>query len=194
MTENYLLSKVGWLTNIQTIYIPEKSPEEMELLRKQDIEYYHKMYEIKINFLQKKGLTTRVILQEGDLITDESSLFIQDLTEDGFRFYVTGIKEWITKLDKSKNRKEIVTETTFLEKKYKDYIEFELPFFKKLITDIKNDKKTLQNKKKLIPFIDNTISELSDNLKLYFDKRSRKTTIDLMFSLCYIYSNFHLKK
>ncbi len=194
MTKNYILSKVGWSTNTETIYIPEKSQEEIELLRKQNKEYYHKMYETEIFFLQNKGLTTRIILQKTDLITHESSLNVQDLTEDGFRFYVTGIREWIKKLDRSKNRKDIVTETIFLEKKYKEYVEFEKPFFEKLISEIRNDKKILENKKKLIPLIDKTILELSDSLKIYFDKRSRKTTIDLMYSLCYSYSNFHLKE
>lgn len=193
MADNYLLTKVGWLTNVKTVYIPQKSLEEIRLLEQQNIEYYHKMYETEINFLQTKKLTTRTILHKGDLISDESSLYVQDLTEDGLRFYITGIREWIKKLDRSKNRKDIVSDTLFLEKKYKEFVKFENPFFKMLISDINDDKKVLESKKKLIPFIEKNISELEGELKNFFEKRSKKTTIDIMSALCYSYAQFYLK-
>ncbi len=193
MTDKYLLIKVGWLTNVKTIYIPEKSQEEIRLLEQQNIEYYHKMFETKINFLQEKKLTTRIILHEGDLISDESSLYVQDLTEEGLRFYLTGIIEWTKKLDRSKNRKDIVSDTIFLEKKYNEFVEYENPFFKMLVSDINNDKKILESKKKLTPFIEKNISKLEGGLKNFFEKRSKKTTINIMSALCYSYAQFYLK-
>ncbi len=193
MTDKYLLIKVGWLTNVKTIYIPEKSQEEIRLLEQQNIEYCHKMFETKINFLQEKKLTTRIILHEGDLISDESSLYVQDLTEEGLRFYLTGIIEWTKKLDRSKNRKDIVSDTIFLEKKYNEFVEYENPFFKMLVSDINNDKKILESKKKLTPFIEKNISKLEGGLKNFFEKRSKKTTINIMSALCYSYAQFYLK-
>lgn len=62
-----------------------------------------------------------------------------------------------------------------------------------LISDINDDKKVLESKKKLIPFIEKNISELEGELKNFFEKRSKKTTIDIMSALCYSYAQFYLK-
>ena len=45
------------------------------------------------------GFTTRVILEEGEKVTDESQIKVGDLTEDGFKFYASesenGVKSMI---------------------------------------------------------------------------------------------------
>ena len=193
MKQEYTLSKVGWLTNRQTIYIPPKTQEEVERIRLQNNEYFYKMFKIEVMFLQEKGLTKRTILTENDIVDDESKLTVEDLTEDGLRFYITGIQKWIQKLDRSKNRMEIVTDTSFLEKKYQEYVSYELPFFKKLLLEINDDRKILENKKKLTPLIEKVILESKDGMKEFFAKRSKKTTIDLMCILCSNYSRFVIK-
>ena len=194
MKKEYTLAKVGWLTNRQTIYIPPKTQEEVEQIRLQYNEYIHTMFKVEIMFLQEKGLTKRTILKESDIVDDESQLTVEDLTEDGLRFYITGIQKWIQKLDRSKNREKIVTDTSFLEKKYQEYVSYELPFFKKLLQETNDDKKTLENKKKLTPLIEKVISESNDSMKEFFAKRSEKTTIDLMCILCSNYSRFVAKE
>ena len=188
MKKERILTQVGWLTNIKTEYIPPKTQEEIERIRLQENEYYRNMFKVKVMFLQEKGLTTRAILGENDIVDDESKLSIDDLTEDGFRFYRTGVQKWVEKLDRSINRMKIVTDTSFLEKKYQEYTNYELPFFKKLLLETNNDIKILENKKKLTPLIEKVISELDDSMKDYFTKRSKKTTIDLMSLFCYCYS------
>jgi hypothetical protein len=188
MDADSILNQVGWLTNIETIYIPPKTQDEIERLRLQEKEYIHTMFKVEVMFLQEKGLTTRTILGENDTINDKSKLTVGDLTDDGFRFYQIGIHKWIEKLDRSVNRMKIVTDTSFLEKKYQEYMHYELPFFKKLLLQINNDKKILESKKKLTPIIEKTISELDSSMQDFFTKRSKKATIDLMVSLCYGYS------
>ena len=146
------------------------------------------MFKVEISFLQEKGLTTRTILRENDTVNDETKITTGDLTEDGLKFYVIGVRKWIEKLDRSINREKIVMDTSFLEKKYKEYINYELPFFKKLLLETNEDRKILENKKKLTPLIEKVILELEGDMKDFFTKRSKKTTIDLMSALCYAYS------
>ncbi|MDR2906098.1 MAG: hypothetical protein LBU73_09105 [Helicobacteraceae bacterium] len=185
-----ILLQIGWLTNIETEYILPKTQEEITQLKQQKTEYIHNMFKTGVMFLQKKGLTARTILGKNDIVNDESKLTLGDLTEDGFRFYQIGVTKWIEKLDRSINRMKIVTDTSFLEKKYQEYVNYELLFFKKLLVEIKDDRKKLENKKKLAPLIEKVISELDGNIKDFFTTRSKKATIDLMYSLCYGY--FHV--
>jgi len=188
MKKERILTQVGWLTNIKTEYIPPKTQEEIERIRLQENEYYRNMFKVKVMFLQEKGLTTKTILGENDIVDDESKLSIDDLTENGFIFYRTGVQKWVEKLDRSINRMETVADTSFLEKKYQEYTNYELPFFKKLLLETNRDRKILDSKKKLTPLIEKVISELDGSIKDFFTKRSKKTTIDLMSSLCYGYS------
>ena len=133
MSKEYTLIKVAWLTKRQTIYIPLKTQEEVERINLQYNEYIHKMFKMEIMFLQEKGLTKRTILQESDIVNDESKLTIEDLTEDGLRFYITGIQKWIQKLDRSKNRMEIVGDTSFLEKKISRIHKLRIAIFQETI-------------------------------------------------------------
>ena len=179
-----ILFQVGWLTNMKTIYIPPKMLEEIERLRLQENEYICNMFKVRVMFLQQKRFTTKTVLSKNDTVNDESKLLASDLTKDGIRFYLSGIQKWIAKLDRSINRIDIVTDTSFLEKKYQEYINFELPFFKKLLSETNNDKKILENKKTFAPIIDKVISELEGKMKDFFTKRNKKTTIDLMYVRC----------
>jgi phosphoenolpyruvate synthase/pyruvate phosphate dikinase len=183
-----ILNQVGWLTNRETVYIPSKTKEEIERIKSQENEYYCNMFRVEIMFLQEKGLTTRTILNENDIVNDNSKLTLGDLTDDGFRFYQTGITKWIEKLDRSTNRMKIVTDTSFLEKKYQEYINYELPFFKKLLSETNEDRKILESKKKLTPLIEKIISELEGDIREFFTERNKKATIDLMGRLCYGYT------
>lgn len=183
MNENLILFKVAWHTNLVTTFIPDKSEADRLMFMQEERAYINKMFQTQIFFLQTKGLTTRIILKVDDAINDECQLVMNDLTEDGVRFYITGINEWIKKLDKSKNRNVIVSDTIFLDKKYKEYLDFERPFFNQLISKINSDKNVLVSRKKIIPFIEQLKAQLTGEIKCYFDKRSSKKTTDLMYAL-----------
>jgi hypothetical protein len=82
----------------------------------------------------------------------------------------------------------IVTDTSFLEKKYQEYVKYELPFFQKLLLKV-NDKKAFESKKILTPIIEQLISELDGDMSDFFTKRSKKVTINLIGTFGYQYYN-----
>jgi sugar diacid utilization regulator len=187
--EQRIITKVGWLTNTKTIYIPPKTKEEIEHLKLQENEYIHNMFRVKITFLQDKGMTERTVLRESDAVDDETQLTVEDLTEDGLRFYVTGVTKWIEKLDRSSNRTKIVADTSFLEKKYREYMDYELPFFKALLSEVNGDEKIFESSRQLAPIIESLISGLGGSMKDFFAKRNIKTTAKVMSVFGYQY--FH---
>lgn len=51
-------------------------------------------FENIIHFLQDNGLTTKEILKKGERATDNTEIKIGDLTEEGLKFYLYGIRKW----------------------------------------------------------------------------------------------------
>ncbi len=188
MTNDRVLEKVGWLTQIKTIYIPPITQEEVERLKSQHDAYIREMFRVGVMFLQENGMTVRTVLREGDIVDDGSQLTAGDLTEDGMRFYVAGITKWHQKLDRSANRTKIVADTSFLEKRYREYVDYELPLFRKLLPEVAGDKKMLESRTRLKPVIESVIAGLDGNMKEFFAKRSIKATVDTMYVFCYQYS------
>jgi hypothetical protein len=105
------VTKVGWITQMESIPPLTKEYIQMEYLR----------FEIMIKFLQNNGLTTRIILKDGDSVNDETEIKESDLTEKGGLFYSFGINPWIRKIDRSKNPEKVIRDISFLEKKLKEF-------------------------------------------------------------------------
>ena len=188
MTGDRVLEKVGWLTQIKTTYIPPITHEESERLKSQYDAYIREMFRVGVMFLQEKGMAVRTVLREGDIVDDDSQLTAGDLTEDGLRFYGTGITKWHQKLDRSANRTKIVADTSFLEKRYREYVDYDLPLFRKLLPEVAGDKKVLISRKGLTPVIESVIAGLDGSMKDFFAKRSIRSTVDTMYVFCYQYS------
>ena len=105
------VTKVGWITNIKST--PPLSQEyiEREYLR----------FEVMIRFLQTKGLTTRIILNEEEKVNDETEIKESDLTGEGGQFYSFGINPWIRKIDRSKDPEKVIKDISFLETKFQEF-------------------------------------------------------------------------
>lgn len=55
-----------------------------------------------IGFLQSNGLTTRVLLAEGELPTEATKIMRSDLTDDGFAVLDAAYDKWLRGVDRGK--------------------------------------------------------------------------------------------
>lgn len=53
-----------------------------------------------LTFLQQEGLTKRVILREGDPITEATEIHSDDLTDRGLALMKSAYHQWLTKVDR----------------------------------------------------------------------------------------------
>ncbi|ADY35653.1 hypothetical protein Bacsa_1065 [Phocaeicola salanitronis DSM 18170] len=113
MDENFIIEKIGWITQRKSI----------PPLTKEYIERQYRFFENYIHFLQDNGFTTRIILNSDEKANDDSELWIKDLTEEGFKFYKYGIIKWREKYDKAKNKDKAINDFAFIEKKLKEFRE-----------------------------------------------------------------------
>lgn len=113
MDENFIIEKIGWITQRKSI----------PPLTKEYIERQYRFFENYIHFLQDNGFTTRSILNSDEKANDDSELWIKDLTEEGFEFYKYGIIKWREKYDKAKNKDKAINDFAFIEKKLKEFRE-----------------------------------------------------------------------
>lgn len=72
-------------------------------------------------FLQDKGLTTKEILKRGEKPTDNTEIKNGDLTEEGLKFYLYGIRKWRQKYDRAKDGIKAINDFAFIEKKLKEF-------------------------------------------------------------------------
>lgn len=112
MNKDEVISKLGWFTQMKSI-----PPLTEEFKNEQQI-----FFENIIHFLQDKGFTTRKILQSNENATDETKITIGDLTEDGLKFYLYGIRKWREKYDRTKDGKKAINDFVFIEKKYQEFL------------------------------------------------------------------------
>lgn len=105
--KDFTISKVRWITKMKSTPPLTEEYIKNEYLR----------YETMMKFLQNNGLTTRIVLKDGDIVDDESKLMQSDLNEEGSEFYKKGIIPWIKKIDRSKDPEKAIKDVSFLEKK-----------------------------------------------------------------------------
>ena len=110
--EDFIITKVGWITQMKS------TPP----LTEEYIQRVYLRFEIMIRFLQNHKFTTRIILNDGDSVNDETGIKHSDLTAEGRKFYSFGIVPWIRKIDRSRNPEKAIRDISFLEKKM---VEFE---------------------------------------------------------------------
>lgn len=107
MDENRIVVQVGWVTRMKST--PPLSDEYKER--------QYRFFENQVKFLQDNGFTTRTILGDGEKANDDSKITVGDLTESGLKFYLFGIRAWIAKYDRSKDRDRAINDFGFINKK-----------------------------------------------------------------------------
>ena len=63
----------------------------------------HIRFRAVIGFLQKSGLTTRTILDENDIIGDDTCIHTEHLNENGKAIMKKCYRRWLKKVDKGLN-------------------------------------------------------------------------------------------
>ncbi len=103
-----VIEKISWIT--QSKLAPQPITKEYK-------ERQYRFFENYVRFLQDNGFTTREILKKQDKASDESEIKLSDLTEDGLKFYIFGIRKWREKYDRSKNKDKAINDFAFIQKK-----------------------------------------------------------------------------
>jgi hypothetical protein len=111
MDKNRIINRIGWVTQMKS------TPP----LTKEYIERQYRFFENQVWFLQENGFTTRMILKKGEKANDDSERKVGDLTEEGLKFYLFGIRAWIAKYDKAKDRDKAINDFAFIEKKLAEF-------------------------------------------------------------------------
>ena len=79
--KDFTIAQVSWLTKVQRNYEFDNSLV---------FEYFRGL----INYLQKKGLTTKTILSENENVTEETEILSSDLTSEGFELIKKTLDKW----------------------------------------------------------------------------------------------------
>lgn len=111
MDKNRIINRIGWVTHMKS------TPP----LTKEYIERQYRFFENQVWFLQENGFTTRMILKKGEKANDDPEIKVGDLTEEGLKFYLFGIRAWIAKYDKAKDRDKAINDFAFIEKKLAEF-------------------------------------------------------------------------
>ena len=113
MNKDEVISKLGWFTQMKSI------PPLINEFKTEQIIFFENI----IHFLQDNGLTTKEILKKGERATDNTEIKIGDLTEEGLKFYLYGIRKWRKKYDRTKDGIKVINDFTFIGKKLKEFRE-----------------------------------------------------------------------
>lgn len=113
MDKNRVLEKISWITQMKSI--PPLTDEYKER--------QYRFFENYVRFLQDNGFTTKEILKPTEKANDDVEIKVGDLTEDGLKFYLFGIRKWREKYDKAKDKDKAINDFAFIEKKLKDFRE-----------------------------------------------------------------------
>lgn len=108
-----VVNKVGWITQMKST-----PPLTQEYIQRQ-----YRFFENQVRFLQDNGFTTRAILADGEKANDDSQIIVGDLTDQGLKFYLFGIRPWTARYDTNKDKDKAINDLTFINKKLKDFIE-----------------------------------------------------------------------
>lgn len=111
VNKDRVINRVGWVTQMKSI-----PPLTEEYIQRQ-----YRFFENQIKFLQDNGFTTRIILKDEERANDNSQITVGDLTEEGLKFYLFGIRAWIVKYDRSKNRDKAINDFAFIQKKLETF-------------------------------------------------------------------------
>ncbi len=115
MEKDYIIEKIGWVTNRETI--PPLTKEEDERFRSQQTLFF----ENYVRFLQDNGFTTRTILAPDEKANDESEIRVSDLTDEGLEFFRYGIISWRKKCDRAKDKDKAISDFKFIKKKLEEF-------------------------------------------------------------------------
>lgn len=107
MNKDDFIEQVGWMTQMPTI----------PPLTEADKDQFRRFFRNYVTFLQDNQFTTRDIIKENELVTDEHGIRLGDLTEEGLAFYKFGIMKWISKYDRAKDKEKAINDFKFIEKK-----------------------------------------------------------------------------
>lgn len=116
MDKNTVIEKLSWITQSQLA--PQPITQEYK-------ERQYRFFENYVHFLQDNGFTTREILRTGEKSNDDSKILVGDLTEEGLKFYIFGIRKWREKYDRAKDKDKAINDFAFIEKKLKEFEEKE---------------------------------------------------------------------
>lgn len=110
-----VLSRVEWVT--ETLRRHENPHDASDARRRRRVERaiadYVIFYANAVHFMQDNGLTTHVILPDGELPTRETTVRAGDLTEEGLRFYYYGIRAWMNRMDRARNKSRVAADVSF---------------------------------------------------------------------------------
>lgn len=108
MDKDEIISKLGWFTQMKSI------PPLTDKFKTEQIIFFENI----IHFLQDNGLTTKEILKKGEKPTDNTEIKIGDLTEEGLKFYLYGIRKWRQKYDRAKDGIKAINDFAFIDNKF----------------------------------------------------------------------------
>ena len=115
MDKDRVIEKLNWI-----FQSPISTPQPITEKFKEEQYLFFGNY---VRFLQDHRFTTKEILKSGEKAIDESEITVGDLTEEGLKFYIFGIRKWREKYDKAKDKDKVVNDFTFIEKKLKEFRE-----------------------------------------------------------------------
>ena len=87
------------------------------------IERQYRFFENYVRVLQTNGFTRKEILKPEEKANDDFEITVGDLTEEGLKFYLYGIRKWREKYDKAKDKDKAINDFDFIEKKLKEFRE-----------------------------------------------------------------------
>ncbi len=106
-----MVNRVGWVTQMKST-----PPLTEEYIQRQ-----YRFFENQVKFLQDNDFTTKTILKDGEKANDDSEIKVGDLTEEGLKFYLFGIRAWTAKYDRSKDRDKAINDFAFIQKKLEEF-------------------------------------------------------------------------
>jgi len=85
MEKDFIIGQVSWLTQVKRNY-------------EFDSNLCYLAFKNIINYLQINDLTTRIILADDESVTEETSVKLSDLTNEGFMLVKKCFDKWIGKV------------------------------------------------------------------------------------------------
>jgi hypothetical protein len=113
MDKNRIVEKLSWIFDSPLSAPDPKAPEFKE--------QQYRFFENYVHFLQDNGFTSKEILKKGEKPNEDSQITVGDLTEDGLKFYLFGVRKWRQKYDKAKDGEKAINDFAFIEKKLADF-------------------------------------------------------------------------
>ena len=114
MNPEELIEKLDWLF---------KSPLSSNRYNTQEFkEEQFRFSRIMFIFSKTMDLPTTEILKTDEQATEESQIKVGDLTPEGLKFYLFGVRKWREKYDRAKDKIRAINDFAFIEKKLNRFI------------------------------------------------------------------------